>query len=151
MISSEALKVEVRRRVRASQERVFQAFTRSDQLVQWFSPSPDVTMEVLELDLKEGGSYRLRYQYPDGKWDVVMGEYRRISHFDLLQFTWTWQPPDPHAGILTLVTIEFEVRGTETEVVVRHEGFPDSAIFQRHHVGWQGALEKLAALLHCNG
>jgi hypothetical protein len=60
-----------------------------------------------------------------------------------LVFTWTWEPPDPHAGIGTLVTIELLAAGTGTEVVVTHEWFPTVAARDRHEAGWRATVDRL--------
>lgn len=44
-----------------------------------------------------------------------------------LVFTWTWEPPNPHAGLETLVTVKLPASGRGTEVVITHVRFPSAA------------------------
>jgi len=76
----------------------------------------------------------------------VRGQYQEISPRRIV-FTWTWEEPDPHAGIETVVTIELFELGEETEILVTHERFPDEETRDRHDEGWSGALARLVKLL----
>jgi len=146
-MASRPLAVNARRRYEASPERVFRAFTDPALLVRWLSPSPDTILEVLAHELRVSGRYRFRYRQPSGGSDVVTGTFLEISPPRRLVFTWTWEPPDPHAGIETLVTIELVPEGDATLVVVTHERFPDEVTRERHDVGWCSTLPRLAQLL----
>lgn len=137
----------VRRWYEAPQEVVFRAFTERQLLERWLCPAPDIALTVAELDLRIGGRYRLLYRMPDGRVVPVIGEYRTISPPKQLVFTWTWEPPDPHAGIETLVTVDLLERDSGTEVVITHERFPTEEKMRRHRSGWTGALERLDLLL----
>ena len=72
---------------------------------------------------------------------------REIDPPHRLVFTWTWEPPDRHAGIETLVTVVLEASGDETEVVVTHDRFPTNASRDRHETGWDTTLDRLEVLL----
>ncbi len=137
----------VRRRFRASRKEVFRAFTDPEQLVRWFSPSADIATEVLEHDLRLGGSYRLGFIFSDGERNIVRGSFRELEPPERLAFTWTWEPPDPHAGIETLVTIVLRVDGAETEVIVSHDRFPTNESRDRHEAGWATTFDRLEMLL----
>jgi uncharacterized protein YndB with AHSA1/START domain len=93
------------------------------------------------------GRYRFRYHQPSGGSDVVTGAFREIAPPRRLAFTWTWEPPDPHAGIETLVTIELAADGDGTLVVVTHEQFPDQGTRDRHQSGWLSTLPRLSEVL----
>lgn len=144
---AQAEKLVVHKWYAASPELVFRAFTEARLLEKWFTPSPDITMHVLHLDVRAGGSYRFTFHRPDGTDGVVSGEYRTITPGQQLVMSWLREPPDPHAGHETLVTIDFRKKDGGTEVVVRHENFPDLAERQLHENGWTGALQRLDPVL----
>ncbi len=146
-MSSRLLRVTARRRVGASRERVFRAFTEPGRLARWFSPGPEIGTEVLALDLRKGGAYRLRFRMPGGEAPVVTGRYLEIEPPARLVFTWTWEAPDPHAGTETRVTVELVRRGEGTEVTVTHDAFPDEPTRARHEDGWRGTLARLESTL----
>jgi uncharacterized protein YndB with AHSA1/START domain len=126
---------------------VFDAFASADALEQWFSPASDISTRVIEFDFRSGGRYRIVFSLPDGTETSLRGEFTRIDRPIQLRFTWCWEKPDPHAGLDTLVTIDFVDKGGITEVVVSHEKMEDSEARDRHSAGWRGALERLHAWL----
>ncbi len=132
----------------ASPDLVFRAFTEPALLIRWFSPSPDVGIEVISHDLQPAGRYRFRYTQRDGHTDIVTGEFCEISPPRRIVFTWTWEPPDPHAGIATLVTIDLVPDGPGTVVRVTHERFPDDESRDRHDSGWHTTLPRMQQVLH---
>ena len=136
-----------RPRLKTSFSFSFSPFTDPEQLVRWFSPSVDIGTEVLEHDLRVGGSYRLEFIFADGKGDTVRGAFRELEPPERLAFTWTWEAPDPHAGIETLVTIVLREDGAETEVVVSHDRFPTNESRDRHEAGWATTFDRLETLL----
>lgn len=142
-----ALRVTLQRYYRASQETVFRAFTEPQFLERWLSPRKGVTMKVRELDLKVGGRFQFAFSDEVDKADFVAGYYREVSPFERLVMTWGWEEPDPHAGIETLLTVDFETRGDQTHVMLTHEQFPDAPLRNRHDDGWTGALDNLLAIL----
>jgi uncharacterized protein YndB with AHSA1/START domain len=145
-MGNSSLTVTVRHRYGAPREVVFRAFSESALLTQWFSPSPDIAVEILDHELRPGGRYRFRYLLASGETNIVTGVFREISRPTRLMFTWTWEAPDPHAGTETVVTIDFIADHGGTLVVVTHRGFPDGATRDRHYHGWLTTLARLPEL-----
>ena len=59
--ASDSLKVHVSRVLRASRERVFDAWTKPEQMRQWMGPAGWQVPE-LEADARVGGKYRIVYR-----------------------------------------------------------------------------------------
>jgi uncharacterized protein YndB with AHSA1/START domain len=142
-MASSPLAVVARQRYDASPELVFHAFTAPDVLTRWFSPGVEIQIDVLVHEVRPGGRYRFRYREPDGTVSIVAGEFRAIGPPTCLAFTWTWEPPDPHAGVETLVTVDILADGAGTMVVVTHERLPDQRSRDRHAQGWRSTLARL--------
>ena len=138
----QAASLEVRRTIAAPRERVFQAFTRPEDVRQWSAPAP-LSVAVAEIDLRVGGRFRIAMEQPDGGRHVATGEYREITPPQRLVYTWSW---DDKSVADSLITVEFQERGAATEVVLRHEQLPDATSAQRHTEGWNGCFDKLAAM-----
>jgi uncharacterized protein YndB with AHSA1/START domain len=138
------LTLEIRRTFAAPRERVFNAWTRSEELRKWFAPGP-LTTAVADSDLRVGGRYRITMRGPDGHEHTVTGVYRSIDAPKRLVYTWRWEDK-PSAGEST-VTVEFNERGNSTEIVLRHEGLPNEKEIADHQHGWNGCLEKLEKAL----
>ena len=132
--------LEIRRTFAASRERVFDAWTRAEELRKWFAPGP-LTTAVAESDLRVGGKYRITMRGPDGNEHTVRGVYQIIDPPRRLVYTWKWDDK-PSAGEST-VTVEFNEQGRSTEVVLRHEGLPSDKEVAEHTHGWNGCFEKL--------
>ena len=140
------MNVQVERWYRAPRETVFGAFADANFVEQWMRPSPEVAMRVKRFEFRPGGGYRFAYEMASGTVNTVMGEYLSIHPPSRLTFTWTWEAPDPNAGIETLVTIDFVEQDGGTRVVINHERFPDEITAQRHQAGWTGALARLGTV-----
>lgn len=122
---------------------VFRAFTERDLLERWFCPSADVTVRVEACDPWPGGRYRFVFTFPDGRTVPVLGDYRTVTPPERLVFTWTWEPPDPWAGVETMVTVELSPKDGGTQVHVRHERFATVEMKTPHEAGWVATLERL--------
>ena len=137
---SEAPIVEVRRTIRASQQRVFEAWTQTEKLKAWHAPGP-LTVSFAEIDLRKGGKYCIHMTEPDGKEHRVSGEYREIDAPRKIVYTWGWDGDHPVKD--SVVTIEFNDLGNATEVVLRHAGITYVPEREGHAKGWTSILDKL--------
>jgi uncharacterized protein YndB with AHSA1/START domain len=140
-------RVEVRRQLAASPERVFAAFASAETVARWLRPSPEVKLTVLELEFREGGRYRFAYDTPAGERMLVGGVYRKIQAPNRLEFSWLIEPPDPHAGIESQVTVSIAPGAGGTDLLILHERFGRADANARHAEGWRGALDQLQQLL----
>jgi uncharacterized protein YndB with AHSA1/START domain len=136
--------IEIHRTIKAPLRRVFDAWTRPEEMKQWAAPGP-LAVPVAEVDLRVGGRYRMTMRGPDGAEHRVVGVYREVDPPRRLVYTWSWET-DPTVTD-TVVTVEFHDRGGSTEVVLRHEGFPTVEKRDRHDSGWNGCLDKLQTLV----
>jgi uncharacterized protein YndB with AHSA1/START domain len=152
-ILNTAPSLQVRRTFNAPRERVFAAWTQKEQLERWMCrPRPEITVKYREFDLRLGGRHVIEVRLPDGSLYLNSGEYRLIKPPEKLIFTWAWEKFDSSQKRIgemkgTLVTVEFHEHGDTTEVVLTHEGFPDTAARDSHNNGWNGCFERLAEYL----
>jgi uncharacterized protein YndB with AHSA1/START domain len=128
-----------RRTIRASAERLFEAWTRPEHLLVWWGPRP-VTCCGADVDLRVGGRYRIANAIPDGSTVVIEGEFLEIHSPHKLVYTWRMGHDSPESS---LVTVRFEPRGEATEVIVLHENVPSEAARRSHEQGWAGCLDGL--------
>jgi uncharacterized protein YndB with AHSA1/START domain len=125
------------RTIRASPQRLFDAWTRPEQLLAWWGPRP-VTCTRAEIDLRVGGRYRITNALPDGKAVVIEGEFELIEAPRRLVYSWRIGDEED-----SRVTVRFEPRGELTEVIVVHEQIPNERIRDSHEAGWNGCLDGL--------
>jgi uncharacterized protein YndB with AHSA1/START domain len=141
------LAVEVRRRLAARPEKVFDAFADAALVSRWLKPAPEVGLTVLALDFRVGGAYRFAYAVPGGPTMIVAGVYRAIDPPTKIIFTWDIEPPDEHAGLQSEVTVTIVPSGDGSELCIRHAELGLRGAAARHAQGWQGALDRLEALV----
>jgi uncharacterized protein YndB with AHSA1/START domain len=135
------------RRFEAPPERVFDAWTDPALLKRWFHAGPDWTTPEADVDLREGGRYRLAMRTTEGEVHAVVGEYKEISRPDRLVYTWAWESSEnAEMGTETLVTVEFNGEGDGTAVELTHTGFPSENSRDQHAHGWEGCLANLERL-----
>jgi uncharacterized protein YndB with AHSA1/START domain len=141
-------RVELRRTLHASIDRVFVAFSDPAMVAQWLRPSPDVVLTVLSFEFREGGHYRFAYDAPDGERMVVGGYYTAIVPPRRIVFSWLIEPPDEHAEIASEVLVQLEPVGANTTVLsIHHAGWSRKDAQARHSIGWSGALDLLEGAL----
>jgi uncharacterized protein YndB with AHSA1/START domain len=129
----------VRRRINATPEKLFAAWTQPTLLVQWWGPQ-GVACPAAEIDLRVGGSYRIANQFPDGRVVWIAGTFELIEPPHRLAYTWKLESQD---GPSERVSVCFEAQGAATEVVVTHERIPDETTRKSHERGWIGCLDSL--------
>ena len=144
--------------IAAPPERVFQAITDPNQMLQWWGQQGVYRISEWKADLRPGGKWSSVGASADGKPFRVDGEYLEIDPPRLLVHTWT---PSWKSDIKTTVRWELEPRdvhglqhrgpqkvGTGTLLRIRHQGFtgaPETAI--GHSQGWTRVLGWLHGFL----
>ena len=81
---------------------------------------------------------------PGGEEREVSGEFREVVANRKLVFTWAWRSTPERQSV---VTVEFVPAGEVTALTLTHEHFADEAARDRHHHGWTGSLDRLAAFV----
>jgi uncharacterized protein YndB with AHSA1/START domain len=133
--------VQVRRRLRAGAEQIFDLWTKPDLMVRWMSPFPGAVDCKASCDLRPGGAFSLVMSSQEASREVT-GVYVQVDRPRKLVFTWIG-PLTNHVN--TLVTVELNPLGDETDLVLTHERLPTSAIVQGHTRGWGIILDHLAS------
>lgn len=137
--------VRVARRIPAPRTRVFHAWTDADAIRRWWVPFEGYSVPAAEVDLREGGSYRITMQSAQGDVFALRGTYREVRPPERLVYTWRWEGTrDAQEVGETVVTVEFRELGDATEVVLTHAGFPGARARDGHRTGWSGVLDHLA-------
>jgi uncharacterized protein YndB with AHSA1/START domain len=129
----------VTRRIAATPERLFRAWTTPDEFVRWWRPR-GVTCESADIDLRMGGAYRIANRTPDGALVWISGVFETILPPERLSFTWRVERPGAEES---RVTVTFARAGQETDVTVTHSKIASEAVREDHERGWKGCLEGL--------
>ena len=135
--------VQVRRRLRAGVEEVFDLWTRPDLMVRWMSPFPGAVDCKASCDPRPGGAFSLVMSSKEAIREVS-GTYVVVDRPRKLVFTWMGPLTN---NVNTLVTVELTPCGDETDLVLTHERLPTSAIHDGHTRGWGNILDHLGAVV----
>jgi uncharacterized protein YndB with AHSA1/START domain len=136
--SDERSVVRCERRLAASPQRVWQAWTDPALLGRWFRPDPELDLTV-SADVRVGGAFTVAIGS-----HVAVGEYLEVDPPRRLAFTWRWRDLDSPAG---LVVVELAPSGEGTALVLTHSGLLDQTDADNHAQGWEGLLSRLPDVL----
>ena len=144
--ATEKTSLEIKRFIKASPIRVYEAWTDLAQLKEWWGPE-GVRTRSLSADARVGGKYRWDLTNQEGEEMSVFGEYRELVLGKRIVFTWQWDDDEVWQNRTSLVTIEFSGRDGGTEVRLRHEQLPSEESRDRHNEGWNSVLDRLEKFL----
>jgi uncharacterized protein YndB with AHSA1/START domain len=131
--------LQIRRHVKARAEEIFDLWTKPDLMVRWLSPFPGAVDCKASCDLRPGGAFSL-VMSSEELLREVSGTYVEVDRPRKLVFTWIGPLTN---NVNTLVTVELNPRGDETDLVLTHERLPTSAILEGHTKGWGNILDHL--------
>jgi len=119
-------------------DRVFEAWLSREQWQAWIGPE-GVDCEVLELDARVGGHYRLEMR-PGGSGTIkVAGVFKAIEPPHALSFTWG---AEGDSARQSMISIRFFEKAGQTEMVFSQAGLGEGV--EGHRKGWDSAFIKLA-------
>ncbi|MGI9404524.1 MAG: SRPBCC family protein [Hyphomicrobium sp.] len=129
----------LKRRLTATPEKVFSAWTDPEKIARWWGPAQIKTVHA-EADARVGGRFNVIMRSPDGEEHNVSGVYREVIPNEKLVFTWAWRSTPERES---LVTVALKADGAGTALTLTHEQFFDEAARDSHKSGWSGSLDKL--------
>jgi uncharacterized protein YndB with AHSA1/START domain len=128
------------KRLDASPEAVFDAWTDPEGMGAWFSPM--TTASVPKLDLRVGGDFQIDMHGEDMDF-VHTGRYLEIDRPRKLAFTWISGGTQDQE---TVVTLNLEADGDGTLLTLTHERFPNTESRDNHAKGWAAIMEKFVGV-----
>jgi uncharacterized protein YndB with AHSA1/START domain len=130
------------KRLRAAPTIVWDAWTQPERMMMWFGPH-HTRAERAEVDLREGGGFRVVLREDNGERHEAVGDYTTLEPERRLVFRWHWASAPER---VSRVTVVFRVVAEGTEVTLTHDRFADADTAKRHTRGWTESLERLVAL-----
>lgn len=137
--------LQIRRTFAAPRERVCRAWTDAKQFALWFHPTMEYTTIITQMDLRNGGAYKLEMRHKGGDVNKLEGRYKEVNPPEKLVFTWRWQHIEGSPE--TLVTVEFHDLGGSTEILLTHSNFTNVEQRDKHNEGWTGCFALLEKYL----
>jgi len=124
----------VSRRIDATPEDVFRAWTDPEQFKRWFQPTRVIMNPGVD------GLYFIEVLHEQRSWPHY-GRYVRVQRPRLLEFTWM---SEGTRGRESMVTVELAPSDGRTKLVLTHAGLPDDEMGRQHEEGWTQILGNLA-------
>lgn len=135
---------------KAPPERVFQAWTTPEEVMQWFGRPPN-RLASAEIDLVVGGRWRFTMEATGDETHAMIGEYLEIAPGRRLVFTWTHERRFADGRVETSptsqVTVEFGSAPEGSTLRLEHRALSTEAARIGVGDGWRSSLGGLAALV----
>lgn len=136
------LSLQIEREYSAPLGLVYEAWTRPEHLKHWWGPEGYEVISV-ELDLRQGGRYRVCIRSAEGQVYCMGGVYHEIAANARLVFGFAWEDAAGQPLPGTLVTVTFAESGGRTKVSFGQTGFPNEAVRDGHLGGWNSCFDRL--------
>ncbi len=133
---------------------VWDAWTKPEHLLKWFTPAPWKTIDA-EVDLRPGGIFRTIMQSPEGENVLNIGCYLEVVKNKKLVFTDSLLPgfrPSPKPYFTAAIFLEPHGQGTKYKVIAMHQTEEGKTKHEEmgFAYGWGLALDQLVALMKSN-
>ncbi len=149
-----SFKLVVTREFNAPLDLVWQTWTEAARVEQWLrGGDEEMTLESISMDLRVGGKFRIQHKMANGEFYTAAGTYLEVKPGVRLVHTWDWEKDGGGTefgeleGNETLVTVEFEAQGKQTQVALTHEKFATIKSRDGHETGWTKWLEQAAKFI----
>lgn len=137
------LELTISRTIAASRQDVFDAWLSPEALMNFMCPGEGMTCPKAEVDAREGGAFLIVMTAGD-KELPHKGEYKTISKYDELSFTWS-STMEETVGLVTLKFEDADAGGTK--LTLHHEGFDSEESRGNHEGGWTRIVETLSRVV----
>jgi uncharacterized protein YndB with AHSA1/START domain len=135
------IRIEIR--IEASLQKVWEAWTDPDIILQWIGSEPESKGLSAELQVHPGGKFEIHFLSSDQTEHVCFGVYREVVAYNKLSFSWQWKSePD----VESLVSLSLKPVGQLTLMHFEHRGVGYQSA-HNYTEGWKGAFLKLNKLL----
>jgi uncharacterized protein YndB with AHSA1/START domain len=137
--------VSLHRVFKTTPEKLYRAFTEAAAIASWLPPYGFVCT-VHEMNAKEGGIYKMSFQnFSTGNSHSFHGKYIEIKPNEFLKYTDQFDDPNLPGEMITTVTMQKNIAGTELKIT--QEGIPPQIPAEFCYLGWQESLDKLMRLV----
>jgi uncharacterized protein YndB with AHSA1/START domain len=137
MPPNQAPEIQTSIEIKATPERVFDAWTNPVQLLAWWGDDAMYRSTRWECDVRNGGRWYCEGLMASGDAYSVSGEYLVVDRPKTLSFTWA---PDWDAPLVTTVVVELVTIPSGTLLTLTHTGFKSVQSRDGHAKGWERVL-----------
>lgn len=130
----------------AAPERLWQAWTDPEALMQWSCPKGFVVTHA-EGKLEQGGGWQSAMKSSSGEIFNLKGQYKEITEPHRLVFTQQWLHRDGKLSPETTISITLKALDAKTKMTFKQSGFESDSVRDSHERGWAEAIVNLVKYL----
>ncbi len=148
MESNKKYEVETSKDFPVAVNRLYEAWTKPEDLKQWWKPMNDSLADVTN-ELNEGGT--VSYVFENSGLQIT-GKYAEVVENEKLVYSWDWKfPADAIKDASYNLTIQFKGNDNGSTLHVKQEDFKDEEGVLVHRQGWEKSLTDLEQYLSGSG
>ena len=137
----------------AAPEQVYEAWTDSGHLSQWFRP-PGFEVTLCEVVPEAGGYFRVHMKAPDGDISPTRGDYVELKPGRSILYKDSWDDDrENNAPVLSMITFEPDLAGTKLSAYSAFESDAqrDAILGSGIKEGWMMFMDNLSQFLSTQG
>jgi uncharacterized protein YndB with AHSA1/START domain len=120
---------------------VFQLWKERDHMIQWWGPK-DFTCTHLDLDFREGGSYRACISSQEHGDNWMHGRFFEIVENQRIVMSFAWEEGPEKPEVETRVTVTFADAGGQTVQRFHQVPFVSEESRDSHVGGWNQSFDR---------
>ncbi|QEG33522.1 SRPBCC family protein [Bythopirellula goksoeyrii] len=137
--------VKLHRVLRASAERIYNAFLDPDAKARWLPPYGFIG-KVHEMNAEVGGGYQMSFtNFSTGSSHSFSGKFVELTPHERIRYTDKFDDPNLPGEMEVTVTLRPVICGTELHIL--QENIPEAIPAEMCYLGWQESLLQLAHLV----
>lgn len=146
MLTEQTQSLVLTRVIKASQEKVYNAWLDPNLVAEWFKPNERWTNCEADVNPTPGGNYIVTMTHQDGDVVTIDGRIVEVVPPEKLVFTWR-DNGNGEFGSETLVTVDLKVVAGGTELTLTHSKISSSEALESFSGGWNGCLDTFTNLV----
>ncbi len=128
---------------RSSIEKIWEAWTNPNLIMNWFGSDPKGKGLKAELDVRPGGYFEITFQDSDLTEHTCSGIYDEVQALSKLTFSWQWKS---EPGAESFITLLLTPEGEYTRMQFEHKNLSYGSKHD-YAKGWQNTFAKLECLI----
>ena len=129
--------------LKATPEKVLEAWLNPSFVVTWFKPNERWLKVEADISAEVGGNYILSMTHQDGDVVEIVGKVVELIPSEKLSFSWR-DNMTGQLGSESLVTVDLKPVSDGTEITLTHSKIASSADAESFNGGWIGCLDRFA-------
>lgn len=147
-VDKDNLEVRTARIFKATPERLYEAYTHPEQIMQWWGPARYIT-RVDKMDVRIGGAWRFVHSEPGGKEYGFNGIYKVLDRPNTISDTFEYEPMPGHVLLETTTFKALEDGTTQLTTTAKYDNLADleGMVSMGMEKGQTEGMERLATLV----